>query len=117
MARQRSDPLLSCLRDVSLGFLTMTSYLEERGLKVRIVNLAQRMMKDRRFDVPAFLATLKPKAVGIDLHWLPHAHGSIEVAKLVKQIHPNVPVIFGGLSALFSRGTHPIPCRGLHPTR
>lgn len=84
-----------------LGFLTMTNYLEERGLKVRIVNLALRMMNDRRFDVPAFLARLKPKAVGIDLHWLPHAHGSIEVAKLVKAIHPNVPVIFGGLSATY----------------
>ena len=84
-----------------LGFLTMTSYLEERGLKVRIVNLALRMINDRRFDVPAFLTRLNPKAIGIDLHWLPHAHGSIEVAKLVKQIHPTVPVIFGGLSATY----------------
>ncbi|MCB9138555.1 MAG: TIGR04190 family B12-binding domain/radical SAM domain protein [Caldilineaceae bacterium] len=84
-----------------LGFLTMTSYLEERGLNVRIVNLAQRMIKDRKFDVPAFLAKLNPKAVGIDLHWLPHAHGAIEVAKLVKQIHPTTPVIFGGLSSTY----------------
>jgi B12-binding domain/radical SAM domain protein len=84
-----------------LGFLTITNYLEVRGLRVRIVNLALRMMNERRFDVPAFLARLKPKAVGIDLHWLPHAHGSIEVAKLVKQIHPKVPVIFGGLSATY----------------
>lgn len=84
-----------------LGFLTMTNYLEERGLRVRVVNLALRMINDPLFDVPAFLANLKPKAVGIDLHWLPHAHGSIEVAKLVKQIHPEVPVIFGGLSATY----------------
>ncbi len=84
-----------------LGFLTMTSYLEERGLNVRIVNLALRMINERHFDVPAFLAKLNPKAIGIDLHWLPHAHGSIEVAKLVKQIHPTVPVIFGGLSATY----------------
>lgn len=84
-----------------LGFLTITNYLEERGLKVRIVNLALRMINDRRFDVSAFLTKLKPKAVGIDLHWLPHAHGSIEVAKLVKQIYPKVPVIFGGLSATY----------------
>lgn len=84
-----------------LGFLTMTSYLEERGLKVRIVNLALRMLNERQFDVSAFLTKFNPKAVGIDLHWLPHAHGSIEVAKLVKQIHPTVPVIFGGLSATY----------------
>ncbi len=84
-----------------LGFLTMTNYLEARGFKVRVVNLALRMMNDRRFDVPAFLAKLKPKAYGIDLHWLPHAHGSLEVAKLIKQIDPQVPVIFGGLSASY----------------
>ena len=84
-----------------LGFLTITDYLEARGLRVRIVNLALRMMNDRRFDVPAFLAKLKPRAVGIDLHWLPHAHGAIEVAKIVKQVHPDTPVIFGGLSSTY----------------
>ena len=84
-----------------LGFLTITDYLEARGLRVRIVNLALRMMNDRRFDVPAFLAKLKPRAVGIDLHWLPHAHGAIEVARIVKQVHPTTPVIFGGLSSTY----------------
>lgn len=84
-----------------LGFLTMTNYLEERGLTVRVVNLAQRMMNSQRFDVPRFISKLKPKAVGIDLHWLPHAHGSIEIAKIVKEIHPDIPVIFGGLSSTY----------------
>src|SRR6056300_965545 len=84
-----------------LGFLTMANYLESRGLKVRIVNLALRMMNDVSFDVPKFLAKIKPKAIGIDLHWLPHAHGSIEIAKIAKEIHPEVPVIFGGLSATY----------------
>lgn len=84
-----------------LGFLTMTDYLVERGLRVRIVNLALHMMNDPRFDVAAFLARLRPRAVGIDLHWLPHAHGSLEIAKLVKEVHPDVPVIFGGLSSTY----------------
>ncbi|MBI2358915.1 MAG: TIGR04190 family B12-binding domain/radical SAM domain protein [Deltaproteobacteria bacterium] len=84
-----------------LGFVTMASYLAERGFTVRIVNLALRMMNDRRFDVPQFLARLKPGAVGIDLHWLPHAHGSLEIARIVKELHPNVPVIFGGLSSTY----------------
>jgi len=82
-----------------LGFLTMTDYLESRGLNVRIVTLALRMMNDPGFDVAKFLARLKPRAIGIDLHWLPHAHGSSEVAKFAKECHPQVPVIFGGPSA------------------
>ncbi len=84
-----------------LGFLTIANYLESRGLKVRIVNLALRMMNDVHFDVPKFLASVQPKAIGIDLHWLPHAHGSLEIARLAKDIHAGVPVIFGGLSATY----------------
>lgn len=84
-----------------LGFLTMTSYLEERGLEVRIVNLALRMMNDRELDVPKLLAGFHPKAFGIDLHWLPHAHGALEVAKLLKELHPHTPIIFGGLSSTY----------------
>jgi B12-binding domain/radical SAM domain protein len=84
-----------------LGFLTIASYLHDRGLEVRIVNLALRMMNSRRFDVPKFLGKLRPKAIGIDLHWLPHAHGALEVARIAKQLHPNVPVIMGGLSSTY----------------
>src|SRR5450755_9733 len=84
-----------------LGFLTIASYLRDQGMNVRIVNLALRMMNNRRFDVPRFLARLKPRAVGIDLHWLPHAHGAIEVARIVKETHPDVPVIMGGLSSTY----------------
>ncbi|HME06063.1 MAG TPA: TIGR04190 family B12-binding domain/radical SAM domain protein [Bryobacteraceae bacterium] len=83
------------------GFLTMASYLQSRGMRVRIVNLAVRMMKDRNFSVPDFIAAQRPGAVGIDLHWLPHAHGALEVARIVKEIHPHVPVIFGGLSSTY----------------
>jgi radical SAM superfamily enzyme YgiQ (UPF0313 family) len=84
-----------------LGFLTIASYLHDRGMDVRIVNLALRMMQSRHFDVPAFLARQRPRAVGIDLHWLPHAHGALEVARIVKEVHPEVPVIFGGLSSSY----------------
>ncbi|MCM2313398.1 MAG: TIGR04190 family B12-binding domain/radical SAM domain protein, partial [Steroidobacteraceae bacterium] len=84
-----------------LGFLTIASYLHDHGMDVRIVNLALRMMQSRRFDVPAFLSRQRPRAVGIDLHWLPHAHGALEVARIVKEVHPDVPVIFGGLSSSY----------------
>lgn len=84
-----------------LGFLTIASYLHDRGLQVRIVNLALRMMNSRRFDVPRFLARQRPKAIGIDLHWMPHAHGALEVARIAKELHPGVPVIMGGLSATY----------------
>ena len=83
------------------GFLTIASYLQLRGMRVRIANLAVRMIQDRNFSVPDFIASQRPQAVGIDLHWLPHAHGALEVARIVKDIHPHVPVIMGGLSSTY----------------
>ncbi|MBN1137828.1 MAG: TIGR04190 family B12-binding domain/radical SAM domain protein, partial [Anaerolineae bacterium] len=38
---------------------------------------------------------------GIDLHWLPHAHGAIEVARLCKKLHPDIPVMLGGFSSTY----------------
>jgi B12-binding domain/radical SAM domain protein len=84
-----------------LGFTTMAEYLERHGIRVRIVNLAVLMLTKPNLDVEAYIRSLNPCVFGIDLHWLPHAHGSIEVAKLVKKIHPDKPVIFGGLSSSY----------------
>jgi B12-binding domain/radical SAM domain protein len=84
-----------------IGFLTIAGYLQQQGMEVRIVNLALRMLTDRHFDVGKFLARQQPKAIGIDLHWMPHCHGAVEMARLAKEVHPDVPVIFGGLSSTY----------------
>lgn len=82
-----------------IGLTTIAEYLERHGLRVRIINLAVRMLNDSRFDPEALIRKLRPAAFGIDLHWMPHAHGAIEVARLCKKHHPDVPVMLGGFSA------------------
>ncbi|WP_042354464.1 TIGR04190 family B12-binding domain/radical SAM domain protein [Bacillus rubiinfantis] len=84
-----------------IGITSIAEYLERYGLKVRIINIANRMLMDANFDVEKKLKGIKARAFGIDLHWLPHAHGSIELAKIVKRLHPDTPIIFGGLSATY----------------
>lgn len=84
-----------------LGFITICSYLQSKGMRVRIVNVALRMMNSRRFDLKRMLRKIRPRAVGIDLHWLPHAHGALEVARVVKEVFPDIPVIMGGLSSSY----------------
>ncbi len=84
-----------------IGFLTMSNYLEKRGFKVRIVNLAHRMQVDKNFDAAKFLKLLKADAFGIDFHWMAHCQGSTEVAKIIKECHPETPVIFGGFSSSY----------------
>jgi B12-binding domain/radical SAM domain protein len=84
-----------------LGFIALSEYLERHGLSVRIINIALKMIKNPRLDVERLISGLHPLAFGIDLHWLPHAHGSLEIAKIVKKYHPEIPVIFGGYSATY----------------
>ncbi|MFC1504479.1 TIGR04190 family B12-binding domain/radical SAM domain protein [Spirochaetota bacterium] len=84
-----------------LGFMTIADYLNKHGFSVRIINIALKMLRSRRFSAEKLIGSLKPLAFGIDLHWLVHAHGGLELAKIIKKIHPHTPVIFGGLSASY----------------
>lgn len=84
-----------------IGFAVLADYLERHGFRVKIVNLALMMLLDRNFDPESYLGKIETRAFGIDLHWLPHVQGALEVAKLIKKVHPKTPVIFGGLSASY----------------
>jgi B12-binding domain/radical SAM domain protein len=84
-----------------IGFTSIAEYLETAGYRVRIVNLAVRMLNDKKFDAEAFIKRLKAPVFGIDLHWLVSSHGAIEVARIVKKRHPEAKVILGGLSATY----------------
>ncbi len=84
-----------------VGFSAILEYLEKHGYRVRIINLAFYMLDDPLFDPEKLIKKLAPVAFGIDLHWLPHAQGSLEVAALCKKYHPQIPVIFGGYSATY----------------
>ena len=84
-----------------IGFSSIAEVLSRNGIGVRIVNLAYLMVTRPRLDVKRYLKTIKARAFGISLHWLPHAHGAVELARLLKEVHPNTPVIFGGYSSTY----------------
>ncbi len=84
-----------------IGLTSIAEYLERAGYRVRIVNLAVRMMKNRNFNAEAMIKSLKSPVFGIDLHWMVHCHGSIEIARIVKKYHPDAKLVFGGLSSSY----------------
>jgi B12-binding domain/radical SAM domain protein len=84
-----------------LGFVSLSSYLDKHGYDVRIINIASKMLSNPHYDPKKEIKNLKTRTFGIDLHWLPHAQGSLELAKIVKKYHPQTPVIFGGLSSTY----------------
>ena len=84
-----------------IGFSSIAEHLSKNGISVRIINLAYLMVNDENFNVREYLSKLKARAFGISLHWLPHANGAVELAKLLKEIHPDTPLIFGGYSSTY----------------
>ncbi len=84
-----------------IGFMTMSSHLEAAGFKTRIVNIAVQMLNNKKLDVERLIQKLDARVYAIDLHWMPHCHGSIEIAKIVKKYHPDAIVEFGGFSSSY----------------
>ncbi len=84
-----------------IGLSSIAAYLESNSYNVRIVNLAYRMLRSKSFDVERYLRRLRAPVFGIDLHWLPHAHGALALAELVKKVHPQSRVLLGGFSATY----------------
>jgi B12-binding domain/radical SAM domain protein len=84
-----------------VGFMTISSHLEAAGFRTRIVNIAVQMLQSEKFDVEKKIKGLDADVFAIDLHWMPHAHGAIELAKLVKKYHPESKVEFGGFTSSY----------------
>jgi B12-binding domain/radical SAM domain protein len=84
-----------------IGLTSIAAYLELNHYNVRILNIAYRMLRERDYDVAGHLARMHSPVFGVDLHWLPHAHGALGIAQLVKQLHPDSKVLVGGLSATY----------------
>ena len=43
-----------------IGFASLSEYLERHGLKVRIINVAMKMLKDEKFDVERLIQKISP---------------------------------------------------------
>ena len=86
-----------------IGFMTISAHLMQAGFRTRIVNIANLMLSSEKFDAEKKIKGLDADVYFIDLHWLPHAHGAIELARIVKKYHPDSKVEFGGFSSSYFR--------------
>ena len=84
-----------------IGFVSLSEYLARHGFRVRIINVALKMLKRQRFDVEELIASLNTRLFGLDLHWMAHIQGALALAEIIKRFHPQTPVILGGLSATY----------------
>lgn len=94
-------PSKSVFEMYPIGFVSLASTLDSHGYEVRIVNLALKMLRDEDFSPENYLEEVETELFAIDLHWLPHVHGAVELARLCKEVHPDIPIVLGGLSASY----------------
>jgi B12-binding domain/radical SAM domain protein len=84
-----------------IGLLSLMATAEKAGFKSRILNLAVKMLMNDKYDPEKELSKNHPLLFAVDLHWLPHVHGALALGELLHKIHPEIPVLFGGLSSTY----------------
>lgn len=84
-----------------VGFKTLQRHLGEGGHDVRILNLASLFVRYPHLDADTVLGAIDAPIVGLDLHWMIHVQGSLEVARRLKALRPDVKILFGGISATY----------------
>jgi len=84
-----------------IGWFSIKQRLAEHGYDTKIVNVASLMLMYPELDVKRLLGRLEAPVFGFDLHWMTQCYGAIELAALLKEVHPEAITIFGGISATY----------------
>ena len=111
--RERDDMLFAYLSDSDsvnvtsiyemypIGWFSIKARLADHGFDAKIVNVASLMLMHPDLDIRRLLGRLEAPIFGFDLHWMTQCHGAIELAALLKEVHPEALTIFGGISATY----------------
>jgi clorobiocin/coumermycin A biosynthesis protein CloN6/CouN6 len=111
--RERDDMLFAYLSDSDsvnvtsiyemypIGWFSIKARLADHGFDTKIVNVASLMLMHPGLDIRRLLGRLEAPIFGFDLHWMTQCHGAIELAALLKEVHPEALTIFGGISATY----------------
>jgi clorobiocin/coumermycin A biosynthesis protein CloN6/CouN6 len=111
--RERDDMLFAYLSDSDsvnvtslyeiypIGWFSIKQRLADSGFDAKIVNVASLMLMYPDLDVKRLFGRLEAPIFGFDLHWMTQCHGSIELAAVLKEVHPDALTIFGGISATY----------------
>ena len=84
-----------------MGVFAIADLLERKGFGVKIINYPLEQYLNPNWSLQDYIRTIDFKICGIDLHWIHNAHGAVEIARIVKEVKPNVKVVLGGFSASY----------------
>jgi hypothetical protein len=84
---------------ISNGMLSIADICEKNGISTKIVSIPLQKYYNHNWSLEKFISKVDCKIVVINLHWFVHSYGAIEIAKICKEINPNIKVVLGGLTA------------------
>jgi radical SAM superfamily enzyme YgiQ (UPF0313 family) len=83
------------------GVISILNYLKENGFSVSGLNYPLEKCLNKNFNLKNFLFEKKFEIIAIDLHWHQHSYGAVEIAKFLKKLFPDTPIVLGGYTATF----------------
>jgi hypothetical protein len=82
-----------------MGLLGLADYLRKNQCSTRIVHLGVEKHKHGGINLDNIIAEHAPAMIGLDLHWHFQSFDVIEVARRIKETHPEIAVVLGGFTA------------------
>ncbi|TFF97526.1 MAG: hypothetical protein EU541_08125 [Promethearchaeota archaeon] len=84
-----------------MGLFGMADLLHRKGFNVKIINYPLEILLNPDFSLIKYLTQLNPKVVGVDLHWVLHSAGGLDILKLIKHQLPDCFTLLGGYTATY----------------
>jgi len=84
-----------------MGLFGLADLLDREGYSPRIINYTLEKILDQKFSIIRLLKNINVKVVGVDLHWVLHSAGAIDILKAVKKYFPETFTLLGGFSATY----------------
>ena len=84
-----------------VGFKTLQRFLGDRGFDIKLLNLASVFVRYPQLPVDRVFEALDVQVVGIDLHWMIHVQGALDIAERLKKARPDIKILLGGISSTY----------------
>ncbi|MHA1309696.1 MAG: B12-binding domain-containing radical SAM protein [Candidatus Helarchaeota archaeon] len=84
-----------------MGIFGLADLLDREGYATKIINYIIERIIDPNYSIIKFLKKINVKVIGVDLHWVLHSAGSLELLRVIKKYFPSCFTILGGFTATY----------------
>ncbi|MBN2151627.1 MAG: cobalamin-dependent protein [Candidatus Lokiarchaeota archaeon] len=95
-ARKRSGFLM-----MPMGLIGLADLVDREGFSPRIINYTLERSLNKKYSLSSHLSSMEFDVLGVDLHWIVHSAGAIDLLRLVKKKFPSTFTLLGGFSATY----------------